>query len=116
MHHFELVQKHLCKQVRVLSRILSLGEKILEVMVGGGPVGIYRVQSSRGLGACPPQNFFKILSLLRVVLGLPINVIARHSETVLRSYQLWYYRQILTLLSHDFGGKLECLGGTSPPQ
>ena len=33
----------------VLSRILSLGEK---VMVGGGPG--YRLQS--GLGACPPEN------------------------------------------------------------
>ena len=48
----------------------------LKLMVGRGSVAKGRCFLG-GLGACPPQKIFNILSLLRVIL--------RHFKTVLRS-------------------------------
>ena len=43
---------------RVLSRIFSLGEKILKGMVGGGGCTRRPHLSRGGLGACPPPITF----------------------------------------------------------
>ena len=74
-------------QVRVLSRIFSLGEKIrLEIDggwgegggVGGGGAATTGWSFLGGYGGMLPQKIFVILSLVRVVL--------RYSKTVLRSW------------------------------